>query len=74
MVNFEVIRTMILEKGEPIFKLKKEYKFIRKIRAGGTVDIVTEPENKSYRISFKRRRVHGYLFFSFGYICGRYLG
>ena len=58
MVNFEVIRAMILEQSEPIVNVHTEHNFKRKRRAGGTVDIVTEPENKRYRISFKRRRMH----------------
>jgi len=37
--------------------------------AGGTVDIVTEPENKRYRISFfKRRRMHDHSLVQMGYI------
>jgi len=58
-VFFEVIRAIILEHSEPIVNVHTEHKIKRKRRAGGTVAIVSDPENKSYRISFfKRRRMH----------------
>ena len=59
---------MILEQGEPIVNVHTEHKIKRKRSAGGTVAIVTEPENKRYKISFKRRRMHDNSFFPFGYI------
>ena len=59
LVNFEVLKAMILEQCEPIVNVHTEHKIKRKSLAGGTVDIVTEPENKRYRISFiKRRQLH----------------
>jgi hypothetical protein len=59
LVNFVVIRAMILERGEPIVKVHTDLKIKRKRRVVGTVAIVTEPEKKRYRISFfKRRRMH----------------
>ena len=62
---------MILEEGEPIVSVYTGHKFKRKRRAGATVDIVTEPENKRYRISFlKRRRMHDHSSFPLGYILG----
>ena len=47
-MNFGVIRAMILEHGEPVVNLHTEHKIKHKRRAGGTVDIVTEPESKKY--------------------------
>ena len=48
--NFEVKNAMILVQGITLVKIK------RKRKAGGTVALVTEPEDKSYRISFFYRR------------------
>ena len=56
LVNFEVIKAMILGQGESV-NVHTEHKIKRKRMAGGVVDLVTEPENKRYRISFKRRRM-----------------
>jgi len=56
LVNFEVIRAMILGQGEPIVNVHTVFKIKR--RASGIAATVTEPENKRYRISFKRRRMH----------------
>ena len=55
LMNYEVIKA-ILGKGEPIVKVHTEHKIKRKRRAGGVVDLVTEPENRRYRISFFKRR------------------
>ena len=69
LLNFEVIRAMILEKGEIIVNVHTERKVKRKRRAGGSVAIVTEPENKWYRISlFKSRRMHYHSSVPFGFI------
>ena len=58
-MNFEVIKAMILGHGESVVNLHTEHKVKRKKRAGGVIDLVTEPENKRYRISFfKRRRMY----------------
>jgi hypothetical protein len=51
LVNFEVIKAMILGQGESVANLYTEHNIKRKRRAGGVVDLVTEPENKRYRIS-----------------------
>jgi hypothetical protein len=56
LVNFEVIKSMILGQGESV-NVHTKHKIKRKRRTGGAVDVVTEPENKRYRISFKRRRM-----------------
>jgi len=57
LVNFEVIKAMILGQGESVVNVHTEHKIKRKRRAGGVVDLVTEPENKRYRISFFKRRL-----------------
>jgi len=43
LVNYEVIKAMILEQGEAIVNLHTEHKIKRKRRAGWTVSIVSEP-------------------------------
>ena len=69
MVNFDVIKAMILEHCEPIVNVHTEHKIKRKRRAGGTVAIVTEPENKRYKISFfERHRMHKHWLVLFGFI------
>jgi len=55
-VNFDVIRDMVLEtSAEPKVIVHSEKKIKRK-RKGGTVAIVTEPEDMTYRISFFKSR------------------
>ena len=58
LVNFDVIRDMILGIGkeEPTLTVHNEIKIKSKRNGGGTVAIVTEPEDKMYRISFFKRR------------------
>ena len=69
LVNFEVIKSMISEQGEPVVNLHTEHKIKRKRRASGVVDFVTEPENKRYRISFfKRRQLPDHSSVPLGYI------
>ena len=57
LVNFNVIRDMIIGSGEPTVMVHTERKIKRKRKGGGTVAIVTEPEDKTYRISFLKRRL-----------------
>ena len=56
MVNFEVIKDVILGKTETEqVTVHTEKKLKRKRKAGGcVVSIITEPEDKLYRISFSR--------------------
>ena len=68
LVNFEVIKAMILGHGESVVNVHTEHKIKRKRRAAGVVDLVTEPENKRYRISFKRRRIYDHSSVPLGYI------
>ena len=66
LVNFEVIKAMILGQGEFV-KVHTEHKIKRKRKAFGTVDAMTEPENKRYSISFfKRRRMYNNSSFPLG--------
>ena len=72
LVNFESIRRMILRGvgGETdTVTVHTEKKIKRKRRNGGRLQIVTEPEHKTYRVSvFKRRRLHDNTSVPFGYI------
>jgi len=71
LVNFNVIRDMIIGSWEPTVMVHTEKKIKWKRRGGGTVDIVTEPEDKTYRISFfKRRRLADNSSVPFGYKLG----
>jgi hypothetical protein len=56
LVNFEVIQAVILGQGESVVNVHTEHKIKRKRRAGGFGDLVTEPENKRYRLFFFKRR------------------
>ena len=70
LVNFEVIKEMILGKSESEqVTVHTEMKIKRKRKAEvGVVSIITEPEDKLYRISFfKRRRLHDNTSVPFGY-------
>jgi len=69
LVNFEVIKAMILGQGESVVNLHTEHKIKRNRRAGVVVDLETEPENKRYGISFfKRRRMPDHSSVPLGYI------
>ena len=46
LVNFDVIRAMILDQVEPVVNVHTESKMQRKGKAVRTVAIVTEPEDK----------------------------
>ena len=68
LVKFNVIRDMIIRSWEPTVMVHTEKKIKRKRKGGGTVAIVTEPEDKTYRISFfKRRRLADNSSVPFGY-------
>ena len=70
LVNFDVIRGMIL-KGTPETVTVHTDKKIKRKRADGTacVALVSEPEDKIYRLSlFKRRRLLNNTSLPFGYI------
>jgi hypothetical protein len=60
---------MILGQGESVVNVHTEHKIKRKRSASGVVDLVTQPENKRYRISFfKRRRMPDHSSLPLGYI------
>ena len=71
MVNFDVIRDMILNAGPDDFvTVHTDKKIKRKVRGGEStgVSIVTEPEDIIYRVTFfKRRHLHGNTSVPFGY-------
>jgi len=58
LVNFDVIRDMIVwTSAEPTVTVHTEKKIKRKGKAGGgIVSVITEPEDKIYRIMFIKRR------------------
>jgi hypothetical protein len=78
IVNFDSIRDMILNTDAPdVIIVHTERKIKRKIRncdvsgpsSADMVTIVSEPEEKVYRVSFhKRRRLDGFDSVPFGYI------
>jgi len=71
LVNFESIRRMILRGvgGETDTVTVHTVREIKRKRGNGRVQIVTEPEDKAYRVSFfKRRRLHDNTSVPFGYI------
>ena len=53
MVNYAVIKAMILEKGESVVNVHTEHKSKRKRRAGGVVDLLKEPERISVEYPFQ---------------------
>ena len=67
LVKFDVISDMILKEG-PVVTVHTEHKVQRKRKRGGIVPIITEPEDKMYRISFfKRKRLSDDTSIPFGY-------
>jgi len=60
MITFEAIRDMVLRGNngdEPtVVTVHTEERIKRMRKGGGTVSIVTEPDDKIYRISFFSRR------------------
>src|SRR5215510_5728197 len=68
VVKFDVLKQMIL-RGEPdVVMVHTEKKIKRKRKLEGCVSIITEPEDKKYRISFfKRRRLADNTSLPFGY-------
>jgi len=68
VVKFDMLKQMIL-KGEPeVVMVHTKKKIKRKREPGGCVSIITEPEDKMYRITFlKRRRQADNTSLPFGY-------
>jgi hypothetical protein len=68
LVNFEVIRDMILYGGPDDTVTVHTDKKIKRKKRGVGVAIVTEPEDKIYRVCFqKRRRLNDNTSVPFGY-------
>ena len=73
LVNFDVIRDMILKTGrtttgDDVVTVHTDKKIKRK-RMDGKVQILSEAEDKFYRVSFfKRRRLHDNNSVPFGYL------
>ena len=70
LVNFNVIKDMILNKGRPdeVVTVHTDKKIKRK-RKEGRVQILSEAEDKIYRVSFfKRSRLHDNNSDQFGYL------
>jgi len=71
LVNFEKIKVMILNKDNETVIVRTENKIKRKKIDGG-VHLISEPENKTCRVSFlKRRRLNDNTSLPFGYINAR---
>ena len=68
-VNFDVMKALILiEDNTETVTFHTEHK-IKSMRADGRINIITEPEDKIYRVSFlKRRRLCDHTSVPFGYI------
>ena len=68
-VNFDIIKALVLRGDDTeTVSVHNECKIKRK-RANGRVHIVTEPEDKKYRVSFlKRRRLCDNTSIPFGYV------
>jgi len=68
LVNFEKIKYMILCKDDEIVIVRTENKIKRK-KVDGGVQLISEREDKTYRVSFlKRRRLNDNTSLPFGYI------
>ena len=70
LVNFDVIKDMILNRGRPdeVVTVHTDKKIKRK-RKEGRVQILSEAEDKIYRVSFfKRRRLNDNNLVPFGYL------
>lgn len=69
LVNFEKIKSMILKRNESQIVIVRTKNKIKRKRGKGGINIVTEPADKTYRISFlKRRRLIDNTSLPFGYI------
>ena len=71
LVDFKKVKDMILSKDDETVIVRTENKMKRKKIDGG-VHLVSEPEDKTYRVSFlKRRRQNDNTSLRFGYINAR---
>jgi len=71
LVSFAKIKDMILSKDDETVIVHTEHKIKRK-RIDGGVNLISEREDKTYRVSFlKRRRLNDNTSLPFGYINAR---
>jgi hypothetical protein len=71
LINFEKIRDMILNANEDETVIVRTKNKIKRKRGSGGVNIISQPEEKTYRVSFlKRRRLSDNTSLPFGYISG----
>jgi hypothetical protein len=69
LLNFDLIKNMVLDADETATATVHTDKKIKRKREGGRFHIVTEPEDKIYRVCFlKRRRLQDNTSVPFGYI------
>jgi len=69
LVNFEKIKDLIFSKKDDEAVIVRTENKIKRKRIDGGVHLISEPEDKMYRVSFlKRRRVNDNTSLQFGYI------
>jgi len=69
LVNFEKIKDMILSKKDDETVIVRTENKIKRKKIDGGVHLISEPENKTYGVSFlKRRRLNDNTSVPFGYI------
>jgi hypothetical protein len=69
LVNFEKIKDMILIKKDEETVIVRTEKKIKHKKINGDVHLISEPEDKTNRVSFlKRRRLNDNMSLPFGYI------
>ena len=72
LVNFEKIKEMILSKEDDETVIVRTEKKIKSKKIDGGVHLISEREDKTYRVSFlKRRRLNDNTSLPFGYINAR---
>jgi len=69
LVNFAKIKDMILSKKDDETVIVRTENKIKRKKSNGGVNVISEPEDKTYRVSFlKRRRLNDNTSLPFGYI------
>jgi len=72
LVNFEKIKDMILSKKDDETVIVRTENKMKRKKIGGGVHLISESEDKTYRVSFlKRRRLNDKTSLPFGYIKAR---
>ena len=72
MVNFEKIKDMILNKKDDETVIVRTENKIKRKKIDGGMHFICEPEDKTYRVSFlKRRHLNDNTLLPFGYINAR---